>query len=136
MPFMGIKMCTKMHKKRNLLPISEICNTSILYLYFISLAAYKRAFISLHISTVGVIRLYFKCIVKFDQTTFYFWTIPNKLHHKLCSLYKRHILFQRQKELWLALLNIYCNLIRCPDRKILVMIIDLHLNTNLRIIEG
>ena len=42
MPFMGIKMCTKMHKKRNLLPISEICNTSILYLYFISLAAYKK----------------------------------------------------------------------------------------------
>ena len=114
MPFMGIKMCTKMHKKRNLLPISEICNTSILYLYFISLAAYKRAFISLHISTVGVIRLYFKCIVKFDQTTFYFWTISNTMQHKLCSSCKRYLLFQRQQELWLALLKIYCNLTRCP----------------------
>ena len=107
---------------------------NIVFILYITCSIQKRAFISLHISTVGVVRLYFKSIVKFDQTTFYFWTISNKMHHKLCSLCKRHLLFQRQQELWLALLKIYCNLIR--DRKILVMIVDLHLNTNLRIIEG
>ena len=95
MPFMGIKMCTKMHKKGiycqyRKYAIHQYCIYTLYHLQHT-----KRAFISLHISTVGVIRLYFKCIVKFDQTTFYFWTISNTMHHKLCSLCKRHLLFQR-----------------------------------------
>ena len=86
-------------KKEFIANIGNMQYINIGFILYITCSIQKRAFISLHISTVGVVRLYFKCIVKFDQTTFYFWTVSNTMHHKLCSLCKRHLLFQRQQEI-------------------------------------
>ena len=110
-------------QKRNLLPISEICNKSILYLYFISLAAYKKGHVSVYTCQRLVLLGYISNVL----------LNLIKQQHPIFGPYQTQCSIK-------SVVYVKCNL--ClkgnrneADRKTLVMIFDLHLSTNLRIIE-